>query len=71
MTRNKNNKKATIPNHGLDINGTKIFMQNGKLHRLDGPAIIRKNGDKEYWIQGVKLTESEFKDIIKVEDYTV
>lgn len=25
------------------------------LHRDDGPAVIRKNGEKEYWINGIKV----------------
>ena len=28
------------------------WLQNGKLHRLDGPAIEWANGDKMWWING-------------------
>jgi len=32
--------------------GTKEWYLNGKLHRIDGPAIERANGDKEWWLNG-------------------
>jgi len=28
------------------------FLQNGKLHRIDGPAAIDKNGTQQYRING-------------------
>ena len=31
------------------------WYQNGKLHRLDGPAIEYTNGDVEYWINGEQV----------------
>jgi hypothetical protein len=34
--------------------GTKQWHQNGKLHRLDGPAVEWANGDKK-WYQNGKL----------------
>ena len=34
--------------------GIKYWSQNGKYHRLDGPAVERSNGDKE-WYQNGKL----------------
>jgi uncharacterized protein YlzI (FlbEa/FlbD family) len=33
-------------------NGSKYWYQNGKLHRLDGPAVEWSNGDKSYYING-------------------
>ena len=33
-----------------DKDGNKWWSLNGKLHREDGPAIIRINGIKEYYI---------------------
>lgn len=29
-----------------------VFAVNGRIHRLDGPAIIAKNGRKEWYING-------------------
>lgn len=29
----------------------------GKLHREDGPAIEWDNGDKEWWVNGERITE--------------
>ena len=34
----------------VDEDGNKYWCLNGKLHREDGPAIIRINGIKEYFI---------------------
>ena len=30
-------------------NGDKFWYQNGKLHRVDGPAAEYANGDKSWW----------------------
>jgi len=40
--------------NGLIINEreTSYYYLNDKLHREDGPAIERRNGDKEWWIHG-------------------
>jgi hypothetical protein len=31
------------------VNGRKDWMQNGRHHRLDGPAVVTENGD-QYWM---------------------
>ena len=36
-------------------------MINGKIHREDGPAFEGARGNKEWWIDGVQLSEAEFK----------
>ena len=36
------------------------WFQNGKYHRLDGPAIEWADGSKEWFIEDECLTESEF-----------
>ena len=42
------------------------WYQNGQLHRIDGPAIVW-DGDDEWWyINGVRLTEAEFNQAVKV-----
>lgn len=44
------------------------YVKDGMLHREDGPAVIRKDGDKkieEYWLFGEKLTKREWE--LKVE----
>lgn len=39
-------------------NGDKFwYNKQGKLHRLDGPAIEFANGDKEWWINGKRHRE--------------
>jgi len=44
--------------------GTKAWYENGRLHRLNGPAYVTDTGTKEYWINGVELTEEEWKERI-------
>lgn len=43
-----------------DSYGNKFWYLNGKLHREDGPAIERANGEKYWCINGKQLTEEEF-----------
>jgi hypothetical protein len=31
----------------------------GKLHRLEGPAIERTDGFKEWWLWGTRCTEAQ------------
>lgn len=31
------------------------WMRNGKFHRTNGPATINPDGNKEYWIDGIRL----------------
>jgi len=39
--------------HYFDKNGHKVWVQNGVLHRLDGPAKIWKNGSHGWYQNGV------------------
>lgn len=32
----------------------------GDAHRLDGPAIVRSNGDEEYWVGGLLVNDLQF-----------
>jgi len=32
--------------------GDKVWLLNGKLHRTDGPAVEKPNGQKEWFING-------------------
>ena len=41
----------------------KIWIQNDKLHRMDGPAIESSNGSKFWYIDGVEYTEDEFNNL--------
>jgi hypothetical protein len=40
--------------------GGKTWSLGDKLHREDGPAVERSNGDKEYYLNDQLLTEEEF-----------
>jgi len=40
--------------------GTIRWYQNGKCHRLDGPAVEYANGTKYWYIEGVEYSEEQF-----------
>jgi len=44
-------KEGEEPTMTIDRNGIREWtLSNGKTHRLDGPAVIYPNGDKEWWV---------------------
>ena len=47
-------------------NGYKEWYQNDKRHRIDGPAIIFEDGHKLWYINGVRLSEAEFNQAVKL-----
>lgn len=39
--------------HLTQANGDRVWMMNnGKLHRLNGPAVIKPDGTREWWVNG-------------------
>jgi len=58
-------KKGTYIYHNpygpayITESSTRYFIQ-GKLHRLDGPAVILPNGEEIYYINGEKLSKEKF-----------
>ena len=44
--------------------GTKLWYQNDQLHRIDGPAVECRDGDKRWYINGKRLTEAEFSQLV-------
>jgi hypothetical protein len=38
----------------VDIKGNKEWTLNGKLHRLDGPAMEYADGSREWWVDGMR-----------------
>ena len=54
-TVNRYLKEAVQPNGPVtNANGDKVWYKDGKLHRLDGPAVDRADGAKE-WYKDDKL----------------
>ena len=43
-----------------DYMGNKWWLENGKLHREDGPAVEFFSGEKAWWINGKEYTREEF-----------
>ena len=48
------------------IGGRKEWYQNDKRHRIDGPAIIFEDGNNLWYINGVRLSEAEFNQAVKL-----
>ena len=46
--------------------GSKSWCQNGRHHRTDGPAIEWADGDEFWYINGVRLSEDEFNQAVKL-----
>ena len=46
----------------VSSDGTKHWFKNGKLHRINGPAIEFSNGEKRWYLHGKKVTQQ---DVIK------
>ena len=44
----------------INKQGYKEYFIDGKIHRLDGPALIFNNYDQQYWINDECLTKQEF-----------
>jgi hypothetical protein len=52
-------------------NGSKEWYIDGRLHRLDGPAIEWNDGDQEWYINGKRIdcnSNEEFLRIVKMKE---
>lgn len=64
-----NNCKNFIAKDGTPY--TCYYNSKGQLHNVNGPAVIFDDGYVEYWIDGVMITESQFKaQAVIVLDYS-
>lgn len=45
-------------------NGDKNWYLNYRRHRLDGPAVERVNGSKEWWVNGICVSKSELVTLV-------
>ena len=43
--------REPFPAFQLNSDGDKVWLDNGKLHREDGPAIERADGSKEWYLK--------------------
>lgn len=48
------------------INGDKYWLQFGKRHREDGPAVMLADGTEEYW-----LNDIHYPDIISIDELII
>jgi hypothetical protein len=59
------------------LSGSKIYLKNDKLHRIDGPAMEEPDGENFWWYEGLfipALSQEEFEkalnmDLEKLEDF--
>jgi len=51
------------------LEGSKYWFKDGKMHRLDGPAVILYNNNKEWFKYGIQYTSKEdfFKNLTEEE----
>jgi hypothetical protein len=52
----------------IHADGHLEWYKNGKQHRVTGPAVINQNNKKEYWVNGVEIT-NEVKSWLKTRKY--
>lgn len=38
----------------------RVWFCEGKLHNLEGPAVIEGGGPKQYWIEGVRYSKKQY-----------
>jgi hypothetical protein len=64
-----NSKIAKQINFVVTENGTQKWFVNGKLHNQFGPAVITKDGEKNYYLYGQKYNKIGFKNKFSKERY--
>lgn len=62
-----NGKKHREDGPAVTWNGSYEWWINDKLHKEDGPAIDHVNGNKEWYLHGIKLTEREHNMFIQLD----
>lgn len=45
--------------------GNFVWFKHGKLHNLEGPAVVEMAGPLQYWIDGVRYSRKQYKWEIK------
>jgi hypothetical protein len=49
----------TIINESHPHHGSRVWVLDGKRHRLDGPAIEYNNGKEDYYVEDIKYQSHE------------
>lgn len=57
----KDGKRHRIGGPAYIHRSNMIWFQEDKLHNLEGPAVIEGGGPKQYWIEGKRYTEKQYK----------
>lgn len=52
---------SPVSNGMYRLGSSKVYIKNGVKHRDNGPAVIRRDGTKEYWKEGklIKVVKPE------------
>lgn len=43
-------------------NGDMTWLRNGREHRDDGPAVIFYDGGQQYWLNGMRVSETTWRE---------
>lgn len=46
--------------HVEHISGTQVWLKDGRLHREDGPAVIRQNGTQIWYLDGIFYEKDDY-----------
>lgn len=58
------NGKPTLVRRISDAEYAQFWYRNGKLHRVNGPAVLSKR-NTQYWLNGKEYTKKEFDEYVK------
>ena len=53
--------KYDVRVYNLNGKSKTVWQHQGLVHREDGPAITFDDGKKEYWLNGVEVSEYQWK----------
>ena len=48
-----------MSNPVINKKGTKVWYVNGKLHRINGPAVEHINGSESWWVYDKRYTSNK------------
>ena len=68
VTEQGNWKTFTRNGQYITENGNEFWYKLNQFHRVDGPAIIMKDGFKEYWLNGQPYEKEAWWEKLSDED---
>ena len=59
------------PTMTASVSGTISYQLNGKLHREDGPAVIRADGRQYWWLNGKRYDFDDYCKQLKLSEEVI